>query len=258
MAIEATSGEIARRFRANPQATGKRGQVTARAIADEVVRRGWVVGDSLGSETDLLERFDVSRAVLREAIRLLEHQGVARMGKGPSGGLVVTAPDATAVAEAAALYCEFRGVDISQVYESRAALELTCVEIVARNINEAKIKALRTALEDGVVSGDAKQLAVSGHGLHVLIAHLTGNPTLELFVSSLVELTARYTAETPNSECISPISRTGADDMNAAAHAHRGIIEAIVAGDAALARHRMDRHLAGMAKWLTELSTAPE
>jgi DNA-binding FadR family transcriptional regulator len=258
MAVEATSGDIARRFRADPHATGKRGQITARAIADEIVRRGWVVGDSLGSESELLDRFDVSRAVLREAIRLLEHQGVARMGKGPSGGLVVTAPDATAVVEAAALYCEFRGVDISQLYESRSALELTCVEIVARSINEDNIIALREALEAGEATCDPEGLAVSGHDLHVLIAHLTGNPTLELFVSSLVELTARYTAEMPSPDRVSPITRTGADDMDAATHAHRGIVEAIVSGDAALARHRMGRHLAAMAQWLTDLSTAPQ
>ncbi|MEB3070285.1 FadR/GntR family transcriptional regulator [[Mycobacterium] vasticus] len=258
MAVEAGSGAIARRFRTDPHASGKRGQITARAIADEIVRRGWVVGESLGSEGELLERFDVSRAVLREAIRLLEHQGVARMGKGPSGGLVVTAPDATAVVESAALYCEFRRVDISQLYESRSALELTCVEIVARQITETNIAALRAALDEDQGGGDAKRLAVSGHDLHVLIAQLTGNPTLELFVSSLVDLTARYTADLPNSDCVSPISRTAADDMDAAAHAHRGIVEAIVAGDAALARHRMDRHLAAMAQWLTDLSTPSE
>ena len=42
--------------------------VIARRIEDDVVERGWPVGEVLGSETDLLERFGVSRAVFREAV----------------------------------------------------------------------------------------------------------------------------------------------------------------------------------------------
>ncbi|WP_156736555.1 GntR family transcriptional regulator, partial [Mycobacterium sp. E3298] len=43
----------------------------ARDLEAEIVRRGWAIGESLGSEHALQERFGVSRSVLREAVRLV-------------------------------------------------------------------------------------------------------------------------------------------------------------------------------------------
>lgn len=46
------------------------------------------MGQSLGPEAELLDRYQVSRAVFREAVRILEHQQIARTRRGPGGGLV--------------------------------------------------------------------------------------------------------------------------------------------------------------------------
>nr|WP_281173745.1 GntR family transcriptional regulator [Mycobacterium genavense] len=51
----------------------------ARDIEADIVRRGWPVGESLGSEHAVQQRYGVSRSVLREAVRLVEHHQVARM-----------------------------------------------------------------------------------------------------------------------------------------------------------------------------------
>lgn len=53
---------------------------------------GWPVGANLDTEQALLHRYEVSRSVLREAIRLLEAMTVAVMRRGPSGGLIVAQP----------------------------------------------------------------------------------------------------------------------------------------------------------------------
>src|SRR5690606_24887966 len=67
--------------------SGKRAEQVAGQVFGEVTRSGWKVGALLGSEADLMERYDVSRAVLREAVRVLEHHQVAQMRRGPGGGL---------------------------------------------------------------------------------------------------------------------------------------------------------------------------
>ena len=72
----------------------KRASMIARQIEAEIVRRGWAIGESLGSEQALQQRFCVSRSVLREAVRLVEHHQVARMRRGPNGGLLICEPDA--------------------------------------------------------------------------------------------------------------------------------------------------------------------
>src|SRR5271154_7418735 len=82
----------------------KRAAKVADLIIEDVMALGWPVGEVLGSETDLLERYQVSRAVFREAVRLVEHQQVARTRRGPGGGLVVTEPTVDAVIDAVVLY----------------------------------------------------------------------------------------------------------------------------------------------------------
>jgi len=96
-------------------ALGKLAAQVAHRMETDVVRRGWPVGESLGSEPDLRERYGVSRAVLREAVRLVEHHQVARMRRGPNGGLFVMAPDAGPAARAMVIYLEYVGTSIDDL-----------------------------------------------------------------------------------------------------------------------------------------------
>ena len=88
----------------------KTGVALARRIEDEVIAQGWPVDRWLGSEPELIERYGVSRAAFREAVRLLEHHGVARMRRGPGGGLIVSTPDSSVVTGAAALFLDYQRV----------------------------------------------------------------------------------------------------------------------------------------------------
>ena len=86
----ARSGSAGKRRRLNLEAPrGKLAEVLAADIADDIAASGWQVGSVFGTETALLERYRVSRAALREAVRLLEYHEVAHMRRGPGGGLVV-------------------------------------------------------------------------------------------------------------------------------------------------------------------------
>src|SRR5687768_15782586 len=100
----------------------KLASVVARHIEDDVVARGWPVGTVLGSETELLERYGVSRAVLREAVRIVEHSGAARMRRGPGGGLVVSEPNRGAVVAAIGVWLSYIGVSMTEMFEVRRPL----------------------------------------------------------------------------------------------------------------------------------------
>ena len=65
----------------------------ARYIEQEIVAGGISVDDNWGSEKALAARFGVSRSIMRQAGRVLEIRGVARMQRGPKGGLKVLALD---------------------------------------------------------------------------------------------------------------------------------------------------------------------
>jgi DNA-binding FadR family transcriptional regulator len=224
---------------ANSKPAGGRrlAEVVASQIEQQVMARGWPVGEVIGSEPELIEQMGVSRAVFREAVRIIEHHGVARMRRGPGGGLVVMEPDSDAVERAVALYLRFAGVRHDQLFATRMTLELACAARAAENITEEGITRLREVLaveealrEEAIPTGHT-------HDLHIVIAELTGNPVMTLFVKVLTDLTMQQ--QLPHEDVDKAVA--------AYHHAHEALAEAIISGDPALAQHRMRRHLEAVA-----------
>lgn len=213
----------------------------ASGIAEDIERyivgRGWPVGEMIFSEAELMERYNVSRSIIREAVRLLEQHTTAEMRKGRGGGLVVTRPDAGPVTSTVAVYLEYEGVTPLQLFEARVALELSAVELATARLTEDGIKKLRKTLEEERAHS-VKELWRYTRDIHVAIAEVAESPAFPLFVTVLTKLVdARATHA---SETSAP----------AVYHAHSAIVEAIVAGDASLARHRMRRHLEAITPYL--------
>src|SRR4051812_33002629 len=159
----------------------------AHRIEADVIHRGWPVGESLGSEQDLREQFGVSRAVLREAVRLVEHHQVARMRRGPGGGLLVCAPDAGPATRSMVIYLEYVGTSITDLLEARLRLEPIAAGLAADRITEEGIETLRAALDDEPAHGG--EFGPEKYDpLHPLLGRLSGNPVLHLFIDILPRL----------------------------------------------------------------------
>ena len=224
------------------RASPKLAEKVASDIEREIIAAGWPVGTIVGSEKDLLDKHGVSRAVLREAIRLLEHRMIAIMRRGPGGGLIVTAPDSGVVTDSVALFLAYRRTSLPTIFEARKALELVAVEMTARRINETKIGELRNLMRR---EEDPAGYPHTGRHWHIVIAEMTGNPALDLFVTSLVRLTDEVVTQ-------SRANRHRPGNPVEVHHAHSHITEAIIAGDIGLARHRTLRHLQGIEAFISD------
>ena len=208
---------------------GKLATQVASRIVDDIVRRGWPVDEVIGSSTEFLERFDISRAVFREAVRLLEHQQVARTRRGPGGGLVVVEPSVDPIIDAAVLYLYRVDARLDEVFEARIVLEEIVTELAPDRMNDRG----RRLLRDLVVDEKARSVS-DRQALHSLLAALTENPALELFVDILNRVSTLYLRDQ------GALHSTGSTRTH---RAHARIAEAVIAGDGTLARERMRRHL---------------
>jgi DNA-binding FadR family transcriptional regulator len=208
-----------------------------------VIANGWQVGTSLGSEPELRERFGVSQTVLREAVRLLEHHQVARMRRGPGGGLIVVAPDGESAVRALLTYLEYTGASMADVLLTRRQLEPMAAELTAGRIGESAIGAIRAAVEDG----DAPGLWLR-HPLHQVLSEQSGNPVLQVFIDVLDTLTYRYVGTSWRV----PDPAVQASLAEASHRWHRQIADAVISGDASLARSRLGAHLDDLAARLAK------
>ena len=215
--------------RPGADSNAKRAAKVADLIIEDVMALGWPVGEVLGSETDLLERYQVSRAVFREAVRLVEHQQVARTRRGPGGGLVITEPTVGAVIDAVVLYLHRVDARLDEIFEARIILEDLACQLASERTDENDLAELRQFAENKPIEPGSDP-----RGLHALVAAISRNAGLELFVDVFNRVAQLYSPDW---------QRLGTTIEKETRHAHAMIAEALMAGDAGLARSRMRKHL---------------
>ena len=215
--------------RPGADSNAKRAAQVADLIIEDVMALGWPVGEVLGSEADLLERYQVSRAVFREAVRLVEHQQVARTRRGPGGGLVITEPTVGAVIDAVVLYLHRVDARLDEIFEARIILEEIACQLAAERTDENDLAELRRFVDDEPIApdGDPREF-------HALVAAISRNAGLALFVDVFNRVAQLYSPDW---------QRFGSAIAKETMHAHAMIAEAVMAGDAGLARNRMRKHL---------------
>lgn len=225
--------------------TDKRASKIARRIEADIVRRGWPIGASLGSESALQQRFCVSRSVLREAVRLVEHHQVARMRRGPNGGLFICEPNAGPATRAVVIYLEYLGTTIGDLLGARLVLEPLAASLAAEHIDEPGIERLRAVLraEERWRPG----LPPPPEQFYRVLAEQSKNPVLQLFIDILMRLTKRYVQKSGTQSAGEAVEAAGQVHNE-----HSDIVAAVTAGDSAWAKTLSERHVEAVAGWLQQ------
>ena len=221
-------------------ATDKLAEDVARGIFQNVVAARLSPGQPIGSEAQLVERYGVSRAVIRQAVRVLEHHQIATMRRGPGGGLFAVAPSARATCDAVAIYLERQGINAAQLFELRAGIELSIVDLVIDDLTDEHRSILLRALEEEA-SSSLDDFSVSAHDLHIVLGSLSGNRILELIQAVLVQLSHIHQMKVADESA----RRFVVGDVN---RTHGSIVDAIVSSEGSLARRRMARHLESLSE----------
>jgi DNA-binding FadR family transcriptional regulator len=221
--------------------TLKLGEVLARCIAEEILRAGWPIGHYLGSESDLRERYDVGRNLLGEAVRVLEHQSIARMRRGSSGGLFSDKPSLESTAYMAGLYLEYRRVSNADLLRTRREIQHIVVRRAIERLDAKGRRKLKEILHEEQTYDGRSNVFFTQH-FHNVLAQLTGDPVLELLTDLLLKLFrnhVRLRSRAPTKGGLSPVFEL-----------HRDIAQAMLDGDAERACAAVDKHMALIEKIL--------
>jgi len=213
------------------------------AILKRIIDLGWPVGMPLGSEQELMRTHGVSRTVLRQAIRLLEHHSIARVQRGAGGGLVVAQPDLGATMRAVNVYLEYAGIGPRDILATRRVLELAIMDLVIERLDaEGELRLRDQVAAEARLDGRAG--ADELMRFHFLLGELGGDPALRLFGGIALQLADTHST-------FHRRSRQDRDDVvERVKHLHREIAEAVIARDRERARTQMARYIAGIKAWL--------
>jgi GntR family transcriptional regulator, transcriptional repressor for pyruvate dehydrogenase complex len=97
-----------------------RPQQVAEAIKSWVVEQGMRPGDKLPSEPELIERFGMAKSTIREAVRILEAQGLVKSRTGPGGGVFIHAVSEERATALLGNYFFFRNLSIARDLRGKA------------------------------------------------------------------------------------------------------------------------------------------
>ncbi|MBM3679166.1 MAG: FadR family transcriptional regulator [Actinobacteria bacterium] len=193
--------------------------------------------ERLPNETQLAAEFGVSRATVREALRLLAAQNLIRTAKGAGGGSYVTLPTLDHLSDYMSsnisLLTDARDLTLEELIETRMLLEVPAARLAARRRKEPDLERLREAIPpDTPALGPQQEYAVNSD-FHTRLIETCGNRLLLIATRPLFEALTTHLQR-------SRLSR----DFHLALHAqHRVITEAIAEGDEDGAASEMESHL---------------
>jgi GntR family transcriptional regulator, transcriptional repressor for pyruvate dehydrogenase complex len=217
--------------------TDKVSEVVARAIVHDIVSRGLRQGDTLPPEAVMLSRFQVGRASLREALRILEVHGLITLKPGPGGGPIVAAPTSGNFGRTATLFFQLDGATFRELVEARSLVEPVMARVAAERQPQEIIAALSANVAEGKrYQGDDRHNARLGTDFHGLMAGASGNRVLDLMGRALKELFYERVTSALWPE----------EDRPRIHLEHEAIVKAIERGDGRTAERLMRRHMEEM------------
>jgi DNA-binding FadR family transcriptional regulator len=222
-----------------PQALGqwrapKVSQRVARQIVEEIISRGLRPGDRLPPEAETMERFEISRASLREGLRVLETFGVIRVQQGQRGGPRIEQLSPTDLARTLSLFFQMFGATYRDVFDARVLIEPVMARIAAERQDPEQMQALRGLLELEKTTPAESYFQVA-NSFHETASGLSGNPVLDLIGQALRAFYAEYFFRVRAVPEVA-LERCRKD--------HPQIAEAILAGDADRAETLAREHMA--------------
>ncbi|MBN9129180.1 MAG: FadR family transcriptional regulator [Paenarthrobacter ureafaciens] len=191
-------------------------------------------GDRLPSERELCQRFNVSRVTVREALRVLETNGLLTIRVGSHGGAFLTTPSAERLGVGLADLLSLAPATAHDVTEARFIVELGTLPLAVERATEEDIAALFAMVEEAEAALKAGKYNVElSAAFHTRIAQCTHNPAVEMLMQSF-NGPLRMSLE--ESHTAAPMGEQGIAE-------HRKLAEAIQARDVEGARKLMTEHL---------------
>lgn len=218
-----------------PVEVPKASDVLANELRERILSGELAEGTALPAERELVKQTNMSRATVREALRILEVQSLVRVRTGRAGGAFVQRPTPKSMAKSVTMLIRGRQIKLVDLMETREALEPFCAELAARNRTDDDLAVLDKA--NATIADPDADLATflqANLDWHTGVSAAGHNELLIGFMSALSH--AIYTG-TENADFVT-------DEVRAeTVRAHRSVTTAIRSGDAAAAGRRMRRHV---------------
>jgi GntR family transcriptional regulator, transcriptional repressor for pyruvate dehydrogenase complex len=221
-------------------------ELVANRIRQQILDGTLAPGSLLPKQEELLEDFDVSLPSMREALRILEVEGLVDVRRGNVGGAIVRVPGSPEAAYTLAMVLQSRAVSLDDVAVAIRNFEPRCAALCAERKDRKRSvlpKLQRNLDASQAALDDAEQFMVLARAFHEELVAGCGNETTQLVVGSLERLWSAQTKQL--TERTLDLGAFASRDVREAGLAeHEAIVDCIAAGDAEAAERAARDHYA--------------
>jgi|Deesub1362A_J573_1020465.scaffolds.fasta_scaffold01731_7 GntR family transcriptional repressor for pyruvate dehydrogenase complex len=214
-------------------------------IRDAILSGRLKPGDRLASEKELVAQFGVSKATMREALRVLEAMGLVEIRKGTQGGVFVAEVDMKTTVHSIMNFLHFKAVSVRDITMLRFMIEPSVAHLAALVRSGEDIVRLQEMVEAD--PGDRGGAAGKEIGFHRYLARMTGNPILILIMDFLDNLLRDLKEQLD----------LGPDFYAQVKESHRRILDCMIAEDCVGARREMAADLLAVGDYMAQATGSP-
>lgn len=216
----------------------------AELVADQL-RRSIVLGEmtdgsTLPNQESLRRQFGVGQPAVREAIRILESEGLVTVMRGNTGGAVVHAPSLSTAASRLAMVLDSRRVELADLATALSHLEPACAQLCAERGDQQIVEDLEELIARTRRATDEQQAIALNRKFHETLAAGCGNETLQIVVGTLELIWSDQERDWAQHRK----SRYNNENRLAGIAAHERVLDEIRAGDGLGAFVAMSEHIA--------------
>lgn len=229
----------------NANKSGKVSDNIIAQIRDAILSGKIKPGDRLASEKELIEQFGVSKATMREALRVLEVIGLLEIRKGIAGGAFVAEVGMRTTIHAIINFLYFQTVSIKEITMLRYLIEPSVAQVAASRRTDKDIQNLEKISGEIITPGDteiSKEIS-----FHRYLARMTENTILTLTIDMIDNLLKSMKAKIG----LPP------DFYGYVRDAHKIILECLIQQDGLASKIAMANDVIGVGKYLSKFTGTP-
>ena len=218
-------------------------EIVASKLRDDILSGRLCEGDILPTQESLFQQFGVSPPALREAIHLLETDGLVSVRRGNMGGAVIRQPSAERTAHTISMVLQSRAATPADVSEALLHLEPICAGMCAARTDRATevVPYLQAEMDTHTAKfGDTSRFVPNARRFHEVLVARCGNEPMILLIGSLELIWSAHESSVWGGEVDDAMNEK---TMRAALRDHQRLLDAIADGDSARAGKLAADHL---------------
>lgn len=219
-----------------PAKTKRASEVIYEQIYQKIVQGELKPGDRLPAERILSEQFQRSRPSVREALRMLQQNGLIRIDVGSAGGAIVQGFSTVGLEHSLKTLAESGFISLKELQDYRIINDIGCARLAAQNRTDKDIALLNENIAAyGNNINDSDAIHKIDEEFHYILANASHNAMVIAVNATITEMVVKYFWRSASEYPLERVLQVNRDAYNS----HLALAKAVIAGDAVEAEKQM-------------------